>query len=298
MIQSDTFIDLLIFGTQMEDILEPFRVGDLAIYPNYDVRKALGEFDQNTILIAVKSGAVFSKYRQSMDSKVVFPSLDIEDAGLLPFRLFKGGWISAVRIGPELKNKVERIYHGFNQPTKQVFIAQTRYLIKKDELPKIGAIHKKLTCVPEGYLEFALKLFSRSYDFWINGQLINCIVDLADAFESIASRKGDGNLRTLCLRTALLLGDNLYDRVQIQEEVKKFYDVKSRAANMRATSDNDFYQHFLIVEDSQSLVRAIIRASVDILGIPQQERLSGLPDTMEMVIDEYLFEVLSRNQRL
>ncbi len=292
MLQADTFHDLLIFGAEIEDISKPFLVGDLAMYPDYDVRKALGDFDQNTVLLAIKSGAIYSKYRQSITSPIVSSALRIEDVGLLPFRLFKEGWILSVPIGPKLEDEVEKIYRGFYVPAMQRAYPPKKYLIKQEELPKIREIYQKLTCVPDGYIESALERFSRSYDHLIYRNLGNCLEGLVLAFESVVSRVGDGNQHTASLRTALLLGNSLYDRMEIQKQVKKLYEMKNMIGDKRWISEKDFYQSSLIVEDSQNLVRAVLATSVNILGIPPSERASFLPETMELVIDSYLFDTL------
>jgi len=296
MVQSDTFHGLLIFGVKIEDISKPFLIGNLAMYPTYDVGKGLNGLDQNTVLMAAESGAVFSKYKESMTSKVGFSSLGIDSVGLTPFRLFKDGWISAIRIGPALDTEVRRIYRRLSAPEMQRSYAPKKYVVKQEELPRIQAIYQKLENVPEGYLESALARFSRSYDYWIDDQLTDCIEDLVAALESIISREGDSNQQTMCLRTALLIGDNLYDRVQIQTQVKKLYEVRNLLADERKLAEKDFYSGFLIADDAKNLLRAAIRASVNILGIPT-ERSSALPDTMEMVIDNYLFAALHTSAR-
>lgn len=297
MVQTDTFHDLLIFGAKIEDISKPFLIGNLAMYPTYDVSKGLNGLDQNTVLMAVKSGAVFSKYKESMDSEDRFLSLSLEDAGLMPFTLFKDGWISALRIGPALDTEVRRIYQRLNAPEMQKSYAPKKYVIKQEELPRIQAIYQKLANVPEGYLESSLERFCRSYDYWIDNQLTDCIEDLVAALESIISREGDSNQQAMCLRTALLIGDNLYDRVQIQTQVKKLYEARSSLADERDLAEKDFYSGFLIADDAKNLLRAVIRASVNILGTPPTERSSALPDTMEMVIDNYLFAALHTSVR-
>ena len=119
MVQSDTFHDFLIFGARIENITKPFLVGSLAIYPTFDVSKGLNGSDQSTIEMAVKSGAVFSKYRESVTSEVVFPSLSLDVVALTPFRLFKDGWISPVRIGQDLDTKVGEIYQRLYTPERQ-----------------------------------------------------------------------------------------------------------------------------------------------------------------------------------
>jgi hypothetical protein len=291
-IQADTFHDLLIFGAEIQDISKPFLVGNLAMYPDYDVGKALGDFNQNTVLLAVKSGAIYSKYKRSMTSAIGFSTLRIEDVGLLPLRLFKEGWIISVPIGPKFGEDVEKIYRGFYAPATQMVYPPKKYPIKQDELPKIREIYQKLTYVPDGYIESALERFSRSYDYLIHGNLNNCLEGLALAFESVVSRVGDSNQHTASLRTALLLGNSLYDRVEIQKQVKKLYEVRSMIGDKRWISEKDFYQSSLIVEDSQNLVRAVLAASVNILGIEPSERASFLPETMELVIDSYLFDTL------
>ena len=78
----------------------------------------------------------------------------------------------------------------------------------------------------------------------------------------------------------------------------KLYEAKSLIERAGETSGEEFLYGFQIAEDSQDLVRAVIRASVSILGIPPSERIAPLPDTMEMVIDNYLFDTLRRPQGL
>ncbi len=294
--QSDIFHDLVIFGAEIKGISKPFLVGNLAMYPAYDIRKALAGFDEDTVLLATRCGAIFSKYRESVDSHTAFFSLRIEDLALLPFRLYRPGWILAARLGPGLADFVPKVYKSLYMPAKERVYPPEKFTIQEDDVPKIRAVCEKLSYVPDGYLESPVERFSHSYSYIVERNLSNCLADLTSVFESVISREGDSNLRTMYLRTALLIGNSLYDRIEIQKRLKGLYQVKSMIGDRHGTPE-EYYQSFLVVEDSQNLARAVLAAVVGILGVPPSERSSFVPETMEQVIDNYLFQSLRRDPR-
>jgi hypothetical protein len=295
MLERDTIYDLLVFGADAEQGLEPFRIGDLAMYPNYDVRQALAAFEPNTVAMVVQCGAVFAKCKRGFDTQVeCCSSIKMEDEALTPFRLARGGWISAIRVGPEMGAEVEGLHKRITKPEEQKLPSLNKLTIAKDDLAVAAAIRKKMANVPAGYLELALKRFTRSYDCWVDNRLDDCMMELWDALESIASRAGESSLQTLCLRTALLLGNSLYERNRIQEAVKRFHQARGWISRMGRGTGEDAVEAFVITVEFQSLVRAAINASVNILGIPKSERVMALPETMEMAIDNHLFATLHR----
>lgn len=294
--QSDIFHDLVIFGAEIKGISKPFLVGNLAMYPAYDIRKALAGFDDGTILAAARCGAIFSKYRESVHSHTAFSSLHIEDLALLPFRLYRPGWILAAPVGAGLADLLPKVYKSLYMPSEKSVYPPGKFLIQEDDIPKIRVVYEKLSYVPDGYLESPMERFSHSYNYIVERNLSNCLADLTSVFESVVSREGDSNLRMMYLRTALLIGNSLYDRIEIQKRLKSLYEVRRTIGDRHGTPE-EYYQSFLVVEDTQNLARAVLTAVVSILGVPPSERSSFIPETMEQVIDNYLFQSLHRDPR-
>jgi len=294
--QSDIFHDLVIFGAEIKGISKPFLVGNLAMYPAYDIRKALAGFDEDTILLAARCGAIFSKYRESVHSHTAFSSLHIEDLALLPFRLYRPGWILAAPVGAGLADLLPKVYKSLYMPSEKSVYPPGKFLIQEDDIPKIRVVYEKLSYVPDGYLESPMERFSHSYNYIVERNLSNCLADLTSVFESVVSREGDSNLRMMYLRTALLIGNSLYDRIEIQKRLKSLYEVRRTIGDRHGTPE-EYYQSFLVVEDTQNLARAVLTAVVSILGVPPSERSSFIPETMEQVIDNYLFQSLHRDPR-
>jgi hypothetical protein len=294
--QSDIFHDLVIFGAEVKGISKPFLVGNLAMYPAYDIRKALAGFDEDTILLAARCGAIFSKYRESVHSHTAFFSLHIEDLALLPYRLYKPGWILAAPVSPGLATFVPKVYKSLYMPTEERVYPPEKFFIQEADIPKIREVYEKLSHVPDGYLESPVERFSHSYNYIVERNLGSCLADLTSVLESVISRQGDSNQHTMCLRTALLIGNSLYDRIEIQKRLKTLYEVRGMIGDRHGTPE-EYYQSFLVVEDAQNLARAVLAAVVGILGVPPSERSSFLPETMEQVIDNYLFQSLRRDPR-
>ncbi|MFC1993533.1 hypothetical protein ACFLV3_07020 [Chloroflexota bacterium] len=298
--------NLLIFGLRIKQIREPVRVGNLLVHPNFNLRDYLKGYTDDDIEFIVQSGAVFAIYQPVSQSRLhLFSPLAVDD-GLAHFRLFKPGWLSALKVSP-VSNTQDTEIRASLGPLKQIFgqiwSEPMSYELNKNNASRIQRIYDDLTLIPSGYLELALRRFSRSYEYYTHNEyagiseLDDCLVDLVIALESIASKGGDSIQQSMALRTALLIGKSFGERKRIEHLVKKFYGHRSQilhGTERDKISEKKQEERFLMLEDIRDLTRRVINATVVVLKYyaAQTSRMTPLPDTSAEIIDNYLFDNL------
>lgn len=303
--------NLLIFGLKIKQIREPVRVGNLMLYPNFDLEGYLKGYSDDDIRFITQSGAVFAIYQPVSQSRPHLFSPLVEDDGLAQFRLFKSGWLSALNVPPVSKSRdleIRVTLGPLQQIFGQIWSEPMIYELNKDNVPRIQKIYDDLTTIPVGYLELALRRFSRSYGYYTHNEyagiseLDDCLVDLVIALESITSRGGDSIQQSIALRTALLIGRSYDERKKLESLVKKFYNHRSQILHgieKDKISEKKHEERFLSLEDLRDLTRRVINASIAILKTNAPLINGGMkaPDTMSQIIDDYLFEHLKISRK-
>ena len=146
----------------------------------------------------------------------------------------------------------------------QIWAEPMSYELNANSVPKIQGIYDDLIKLPTGYLELALRRFSRSYQYYIHSEyaglseLDDCLVDLVIALESITSRGGDSIRQSMALRTALLVGKSLETRKKVEEVVKTFYDQRSQILHGTGEDkipEKNQEERFRALEDLRDLTR-------------------------------------------
>lgn len=298
--------NLLIFGLRIKQIHDPVQVGNLLVHPNFNLRDYLKGYANDDIEFIVQSGAVFAIYQPVSESRPHLFSPLVEDDGLAHFRLFKPGWLSALNVSPVSKTQDTEIRVSLG-PLQQIFgqiwSEPMSYELNKNNVPRIQRIYDDLTLIPSGYLELALRRFSRSYGYYTHNEyagiseLDDCLVDLVIALESITSKGGDSIQQSMALRTALLIGKSFDERRRVEHLVKKFYGHRSQilhGTERDKISDKKQEERFLMLEDLRDLTRRVINATVAVLKqyAAQASGVTQPPDTSAEIIDDYLFDNL------
>lgn len=94
--------DVLIFGLDTGRMNREFSIGDLKVIPNFDLRTYLKDYDEGDVGFIVDY-AKYGQFRPRPDSTSLSFSPMVDDVCLIPFRLFKAGWLSAMPISPVTK---------------------------------------------------------------------------------------------------------------------------------------------------------------------------------------------------
>ena len=223
-------VDVAIFGLDIGKINKEFTVCDLKIIPKFDIAGYLKGYDETTVGF-IADNAVYGQFRPKSKSKLLSLSPMVDDMCLLPFRLFKAGWISAMEISPiiktndmEMRSELDITRHLFTQ-----IWADSNYKINKKELELIQEKYNQLLTLPNGYLEMALRRFSRSYKYIQHNryagtsELDDYWVDLVIALESITSKDEKPIKKNMARRISLLLGTNKAEQNQIKTRVEDIY---------------------------------------------------------------------------
>jgi hypothetical protein len=302
---------LLVFGLRLGKIGNPIRVGNLILYPKFNLSRYLRGYEPKDVKFIVESDVVFAKYQPISEQRPHLFSPQIEDDGLIHFRLFKPGWLAALHIipitkkpGMEVRGRLGSLQEIFGQIWAEPMI----YELDRSSVSKIRKIYNDLTMLPTGYLELALRRFSRSYGYYTHSEYVgiseldDCLVDLVIALESITSRGGDSIRQSMALRTALLVGKSLETRKKVEELVKKFYDQRSQilhGTEKDKIPEKNQEERFLALEDLRDLTRKTINASIVVLKeyIAQKGTAPQLPKTLAEIIDSYLFDNLNVKRR-
>jgi len=296
--------NLLIFGLRLKRIHDPIRIGNLMLYPDFNLRKYLKGYESTDVQFIVESDVVFAQYQPISPTRPHLFSPQIEDDGLVHFRLFKPGWLAALSIIPVTKTsgiEIRGTLGSLKQIFGQIWAEPMHYDLNSKSVLKIQRIYDDLTMLPTGYLELALRRFSRSYEYYTHSEyaglseLDDCLVDLVIALESITSRGGDSIRQSMALRTAILVGKSLEKRKKVEELVKKFYDQRSQILHGTERDkilEKDQKERFLDLEDLRDLTRKTINASIVVLKEYKGEGKQLRKKQLAEIIDSYLFDNL------
>jgi hypothetical protein len=303
--------NLLIFGLRLKQIGNPIRIGNLILYPKFNLSRYLKGYEPTDVQFIVESDVVFARYQPISKHRTPLFSPQIEDDSLIHFRLFKPGWLTALNIIPVTRGRGMEIRGSLGSLREifgQIWAEPMSYELKANSVPKIQRIYDDLVTLPTGYLELALRRFSRSYGYYTHSEyaglseLDDCLVDLVIALESITSRGGDSIRQSMALRTALLVGKSLETRKKAEELVKKFYDQRSQilhGAEKDKIPEKNQKERFLALEDLRDLTRKTINASVVVLKeyIAHKGTAPQLPKALAEIIDNYLFDNINVKRR-
>jgi hypothetical protein len=233
----------------------------------------------------------------------------IEDDCLIHFRLFKPGWISAIQITPVVKLKGKEVGRGelgwVPQLWGQMWAEPMVYYVDLNDIREIRKIYNDLVAIPQGYLELALRRFSKSYNYYEHSEFLllseldDCLVDLVIGLESLTSKSSESVQQSIILRSALLIGKTHEDMENIGHLVKKFYGHRSNivhgdSKNKDKISDKENKKRFEELEGFRSFTRSIISASISILKKESQAGHEPQSDSMAGVIDDYLLKKVRR----
>ena len=255
---------------------EEFSIGDLKVIPKYDLRRYLHGYDESDVIFAIDY-AKYGQFRPKFESKSLFFSPMVEDVCLIPFRLSKAGWLSAMTVFPITESSGIEIRCGLDIDQhlfSQIWAQPDHYKIGKKEIGLIQQKYEQLLAMPVGYLEMALRRFSRSYKYMQHSEyagtseLDDYWVDLVIALESIAS-KGPGHITAnMARRTAKLLGKSKTHHEKINRKVREIY--RQRCSIVHGNEKNEIddpthEQRFIQAEALRSLIRDTINASIQLL---------------------------------
>jgi len=299
--------NLLVFGLRLKQIRDPIRIGNLILYPNFNLRSYLKGYEPADVRFIIDSDVVFAEHQPISQARPHLFSPQIEDDGLIHFRLFKPGWLTALNVIPVTKAlgmETRGNLGSLKQIIGQIWAEPMSYELNPNSVSKIQRIYEDLTILPTGYLELALRRFSRSYQYYTHSEyaglseLDDCLVDLVISLESITSRGGDSIRQSMALRTALLVGKSPETRKKVEKLVKKFYDQRSQI--LHGTERNKIpyknqKERFIALEDLRDLTRKTINASIAVLKeyTAHKGGITKLPKTLAEIIDGYLFDNLN-----
>lgn len=298
-LHEDDSTDLLIFGLDTGKIDKEFFIGDLKVIPNFDLQSYLKGYDDSDIGFIVDY-AKYGQYRPKPESLSLSFSPMVDDVCLIPFRLFKVGWLSAMRIAPVIKtNGIEtRCELNFTRHLfGQIWADYSSYKMRKREIGKIQGKYQQLSVLPKGYLEMALRRFSRCYkyiqhsEYAGTSELDDYWVDLVIALESITTRVGENITSNMARRTALLLGKGKAEQKKIKQKVREIYKQRCDIVHGNEKDKITEFNHqkrFEEAEDLRSLVRDTINACINLLTDPllTAQKSFGERKTMAEIIDE------------
>lgn len=298
-IRESSNTDVLIFGLDTGSLDKEFSIGDLKVIPNFNLQRYLKGYDENDIGFIVDC-AKYGQFRPKPESKSIFFSPMVEDVCLIPFRLFKSGWLSAMTIAPIIKtNGIEtrcelNITRGL---FGQIWADSNRYTVSRKEIGLIQKKYQQLLAMPKGYLEMALRRLSRCYkyiqhsEYAGTSELDDYWVDLVIALESITSRDERSIKANMARRTALLLGKDKAEQEQIKIKVREIYEQRCSIVHGNEKdiiADATHEKRFMEAEALRSLIRDTINACIELLIDPSTSLVnsSGHRKKLPDMIDE------------
>ena len=288
--------DILIFGLEIGRLKRPFRLGELRIIPDFDIRRYLTGYEDDDIDF-IADQAKFAEYRHK--PKSLSFSLMTDDLALIPLRLFKTGWLSGMKVIPvtnvggiQTRGELNTARHLMGQ-----IWADGNFRVSGKELPEIRKKYGQLLKMPKGYLEMALRRFSRCYKYIQHSEypganeLDDYWVDLIIALESITTKRHEGITANLARRTAKLLGKNQSEVEAIENKAREMYDERCaivHGEDKDITDDPTHEKRFVEAENLRSLVRDTINACLELLTSPGLTitKPTGVQKTMAETIDE------------
>jgi hypothetical protein len=279
---------LLLLGLKIRDITGPIEIGNLVIYPDYDIRNVFDGYDEDKVLQIIEAGAKYGEI--SVESRCYEHNIFAHPLSAL--RLSKAGWLVFKSLMPFQKSDEKPSLELDAPPFNQSWSDSMYYEISASDIPKIQNLNRKLTRIPKGFLEIAIERFNRSYDYWLYDSLDDCLVDLVAALESIASGGGGSVEQGMSLRVSLLLADKPSERMELQHKMRKFYNLRSEIRKKGQVTANGFRERYQSIAELRSITRKMISISIDILYSPVALG-SKLPKTMAEAIDEYIHGKMS-----
>ena len=143
--------------------------------------------------------------------------------------------------------------------------------------------------------EYMIKCLETEGVDYIIGIPGNEVNDLVIALEGITSKGGDSIRQSVALRTALLIGDTLVEKTEIEKQVKDFYNYRSQIVHggtKPELSDKQHSKFFMSVEEFRHTVRRVICKSITIVNKHslQLKSIKGIPETITHALDLYFFE--------
>ena len=296
--------DLIIFGLRMKSKIKSVRVGNLILYPQFNLGHYLKGYEKTAVDFIVDRKPIFAKYRTIQPlSRMHLFSPKIEDDCLIHFRLYKPGWISAVRVTPVVKVKGKEVGRGelgwVPQLWGQTWADPMVYDVDLNDIRGIRKTYNDLLAMPQGYLELALRRFSKSYNYYEHSEYLgiseldDCLVDLVIALESLTSKSSDSVQQSIILRSALLTGKTHEDLEKIGHLVKQFYGHRSNivhgdSKNKDKISEKEYGKRFEELESFRSFTRSVVNASIAVLKKECRSDRGLLSDSVPGVIDDYL----------
>lgn len=291
--------DVLIFGLEIGRLNKEFCIGDLTVIPNFDLEKYLEGYDQSEVDFIVDN-AKYGQFRPKSGSKSLSFSPMIDHICLIPFRLFKAGWLSAMAISPVVKTDSIESRCELNitrHLSGQIWGDHDTYKLSNKEIGLIQKKYQQLLAMPKGYLEMALRRFSRCYTYIQHSkyagasELDDYWVDLVIALESITSKDGRRIKENMARRIALLLGKDTAEQEQIKIKVQKIYEQRCAIVHgdeKDKIADATHEKRFIEAESLRSLIRDTINACIEILADPSTSSVnpSGHRKKLPDVIDE------------
>jgi len=289
--------DLLVYGLDLKDIDEPFKIGDYEFYPQFNLRNYFRDFEKDKVEWRLALNPIYASCIKNLHSRGNVSVSDMFSADSLwqrevrlilsAFRLFQPGWLQVEPVLPVLRTKLIRIILDLDAPpTEQIWADPVRYNLGKSQIAGVQALHNRLIQVPEHYLDVALTRFNRSYEYILREQIDDCFADLVIALESLTSRGGDGILQSMKLRISLLLSNKGQDRKAVEKTVGSYYDHRSQILHGGKVDIKKREERVELIESLRSMVREVILVCMCIL------EMGNLQKTMAETIDEYLYSRL------
>ena len=291
--------DLLIFGLEPRNLDSEFSVGALKVIPDFDLESYLAGYDDDDVG-SILQYAVYGQFAPTSGPGSLAFSPMVEDVCVIPFRLFKPDWLLAMTIAPRIEGHHIQVRHKLDITRgllPQLWAASSRYTLDAEELALVQQKHQQLSALPRGYVEMALRRFSRSYRYLRHSnyagtsELDDYWVDLVIALESITCRRGERVTADMPRRTARLLAHDASERRRVARKVRDIYDQRCSIVHGEETdkiADAVHEQRFVEAEALRTLVRDVINACIPLLVNPTASlvdssgRRKGLPG----IIDE------------
>jgi hypothetical protein len=296
-LNQSVYKDILIFGFDTGDIHHEFNVGNLNIFPDFDLRNYLQGYDEDDIDFIIDNDVKFAKF--SLDTNLQFISPFVDDVCLIPFRLLKSGWISAMSIMPisntqgiEIKSELNCTKYLFGQ-----IWADSTFEINERDIPGIQSKYLQLLRLPKGYLDLSLRRFSRCYKYFQHGEFAGASelddywVDLVIALESVTSKNHEAIKSSMARRVSYLLANNPEERTNISTRVKDIYEQRCSIVHGDEKDEITVANHekrFVEAESLRSLIRDTINACINLLIDPATSltRTTGERKLLPNIIDE------------
>ena len=171
--------------------------------------------------------------------------------------------------GLETRCELDITRHLFGQ-----IWADGHYELAESEISLIQGAYKKSSAVPKGYLEMAMRRFSRSYkyiqhnEYAGTSELDDYWVDLVISLESMTSKDERSLTENMARRAAILLANGRDERQEIKAKVRDIYRQRCSIVHGNEKdmiTDATHEKRFLDAEALRTLIRDMINSSIDLL---------------------------------